>query len=111
MRYRVVIQPRAERDVEEYARWWAAKHSIEQAVRWFDRIHEQLKSLSEFPEGNSLSVENDEFPYEIRDKLVGLGSRPNYRAIFTIQADVVFVLTLRRTSQDRITPDQLENPT
>ena len=50
----------------------------------FDAIYEQLKSLAVLPESNGLSAESDDFPYEIRDKLLGLGSRPSYRAVFTI---------------------------
>ena len=54
-----------------------------------------------------LAAENDEFPYEIRDKLVGLGPRPGYRAVFTIKGDEVFVLTVRAAEQDRLTTDDV----
>jgi hypothetical protein len=37
----------------------------------------------------------------------GLGSRPGYRAIFTIKDDEVFVLALRAAEQDRLTPDDV----
>jgi hypothetical protein len=37
-------------------------------------LSKQLKSLTTFPESHGLSPENDDFPYEIRDKVVGLGS-------------------------------------
>lgn len=69
-------------------------------MRWFDVIHEQLNSLAFLPESHSLSPENDDFPFGIRDKLVGLGSRPSYRAVFTIANDTVFVLSVRRADQD-----------
>ena len=55
-------------------------------------VYGQIETLADFPESNGLSAENDEFPYEIRDKLLGLGSRPGYRAVFTIKADTVYVL-------------------
>jgi plasmid stabilization system protein ParE len=110
--YRVIVLPRAEADIEANAQWWAANHSLEQAARWFDAIHDQLKSLAILPESNALSAENDDFPYEIRDKLLGLGSRPSYRAVFTIKDDAVYVLTVRRGAQDFVrltdvlTPDE-----
>ncbi|MFN0196553.1 MAG: type II toxin-antitoxin system RelE/ParE family toxin [Planctomycetaceae bacterium] len=105
-----MIMPRAAADIEANAGWWAANHSVEQAWRWFDTVYDQLKSLSNFPESHGLSFENDDFPYEIRDKLIGLGSHPSYRAVFTIRDVTVFVLTVRRASQDVLRPSQLEPP-
>ncbi|MEQ8791957.1 MAG: type II toxin-antitoxin system RelE/ParE family toxin [Pirellulaceae bacterium] len=111
MTFRVVILPRAEADIEANARWWASSHSPEQAAQWFDAVHEQLKSLSDSPEINGFSAENDAFPYKIRDKLLGLGSRRSYRAVFTIKGEAVYVLTVRRASQDVLRPDQVDAPT
>ena len=110
MTYRVVVLPRAEADIEANARWWAENHSVEQAVRWFDAMHDQLKTLANFPESNGLSAENDEFPYEIRDKLLGLGSRPSYRAVIAIKEDTVYVLTVRRATEDILRPDHIDPP-
>ena len=76
MNFHVRILPRAELDIEGNAQWWAENHSVDQAVRWFYAVREQLNSLRIFPEGQSLSPENPESPYELREKLVGLGSRP-----------------------------------
>jgi plasmid stabilization system protein ParE len=105
MTFQVRISPRAEQDIERNAQWWADNHSVEQAVRWLYAVREQLKTLGTFPESHGLSPENDEFPYEIRDKLVGLGSRPGYRAVFTIVDDTVHVLTVRSGSEDRLRAD------
>jgi len=49
-----------------------------------DAVYDQLEALAEFSERNRLSAENGEFPYVIRDKMVGLGSRRSHRAVFTI---------------------------
>ncbi|MCA9123954.1 type II toxin-antitoxin system RelE/ParE family toxin [Candidatus Peribacteria bacterium] len=107
MSFRVRLSPRAQEDIERNARWWADNHSVEQAIRWFNAVHKQLGTLRTFPESHGLSLENGEFPYEIRDKLVGLGSRPGYRAVFTIMDDTVHVLTVRSSSEDRLRADEL----
>lgn len=54
------------------------------------------------PESHGLSLENDDFSNEIRDRLIGIGSRPSYRAVFTIRDETVSVLAVLRTSQDGI---------
>lgn len=81
---------------------------MEQALRWYEHAIASLSELARFPERHGLSRENDDFPYVIRDFLFGLGSRPSYRAIFTIHGDTVHVLTVRRGSEDRVHPDELD---
>lgn len=110
MTFRVIILPQAHRDIDRNADWWADHHSVAQAVRWSDAIYDQIETLADLPESNALSVENDDFPYEIRDKLVGLGPRPSYRAVFTIKDDMVCVLTVRRGAQGVLRPSNVESP-
>ncbi len=110
MKFRLVILPQAKEDVQRNAAWWAENHSSEQAARWLDAIQSQLESIVDFPESHALATEHDEFPYEIRDKLLGLGSRPSYRAVFTIKDDTIFVLTVRRSAQDILRPSDVEAP-
>lgn len=86
MKFRVSILPQARRDIDRNADWWAEHHLVELALQWSDADHVQLETLAEFPERNGLSAENVEFPHVIRDKLVGLGARRSYRAVFTIVA-------------------------
>lgn len=110
MKFRVSILPQARRDIDRNADWWAEHHSVEQALPWSDAVYDQLETLAEFPERNGLSSENGEFPYAIRDKLVGLGSRRSHRAVFTIKGDTVFVLSVRRGAQDILRPSDVESP-
>lgn len=61
-----------------------------------------MESLQESPESNSLSAETGELGIELRDKLVGLGSRRQYRAVFTIRECEVIVLAVRAAEQDQL---------
>ena len=76
MSHRLIILPQAKADVLRNAEWWALHHSSEQAARWLDTIQSQLESIADFPQSHSLSAENDDFPYEIRDKLLAVGMEP-----------------------------------
>ena len=96
--------------MERNARWWAEHHSIAQAVEWFECVHNQLKSLVDNPERHGLSMENADFHYEVRDLLVGLASRPSYRAVFTLQGHRVYVLAIRRSAEDRLSPELIDVP-
>ncbi len=110
MKFRVSILPQAQRDIDRNAVWWADHHSVAQALQWSDAVYDQIETLADCPESHGLSTENDDFPFEIRDKLLGLGPRPSDRAVFTIRDDTVYVLTVRRGSQHSVTPDQLARP-
>lgn len=108
MKNRLTVTPRARRDIDRNADWWADHHSIEQALKWSDAVYDQLESLRDFPESHSLSAENGQFDFEIPEKLVGLGPRPGYRAIYTIKGNEVFVLTVRAGEQDRLTANDID---
>lgn len=108
MTFSLRVTARARDDITRNAAWWAEHYSLDQALRWYDRVYDQLDTILEFPESHSLSAENDKFPYEIRDKLVGFGSRPRYRAVFTIQCNEVIVLTVRAGQEDRLTSDDID---
>lgn len=110
MTFRVIVLPQARRDIDRNADWWAEHHAVEEALRWSDAVYDQIETLADFPESNALSAENDDFPFEIRDKLLGLSSRPSYRGVFTIKDDAVYVLTVRRAAQDELRPDEVDPP-
>jgi plasmid stabilization system protein ParE len=110
MTFRVIILPRAIAEIEANAQWWAVNHSIRQAVVWFELVYQQLHSIALQPESHALSEENGKFRYEIRDRLLGSGFRPTYRAVFTIRGDTIYILTVRRGSQGRLRPDEVQFP-
>jgi plasmid stabilization system protein ParE len=108
MKYRLIVHDRVREDIRRNRDWWAEHHSEAQAQRWFDLAFASLEKLETFPESRPLSYENDDFPIEIRDLPFGFGSRPSYRAVFTIKDDAVHVLAVRRCSEDVLTPRDVD---
>lgn len=107
MKYRLVITPQARADIDRNADWWAIHHSVTEAIDWLRTVYTQLDDLDHFPQSCSLSRENDRFPFELRDKLVGKGTRRGYRAVFTIEDDEIVILTVRAGEEDDLTPADL----
>jgi len=106
MSYWLNVTNQARDDITSNAAWWAETHSINEALKWYDSVYEQLNELLAFPESHGFAAENDSFPYELREKLVG-GKKRTYRAIFTIAGSEVRVITVRRAAQRAITPDDI----
>ncbi len=111
MTFHVIVDDRAIADIERNAEWWAEHHSPTQAKRWYEAVFEAIYALEDNPEQHAFSAENQKFPFAIRDLICGLGSRPTYRAVFTIQGDEVHVLTVRRATEDAIGDEDIEPPT
>jgi plasmid stabilization system protein ParE len=106
MKYRVVLQRLALLDLEE-SYLWAARHAPETAARWLSRFHAELQSLAEQPERFAHAPENKKVRREIRQLL--FGKRPNvYRALYTIDLDVVRVLRIRRANRRQLKKRELE---
>jgi len=109
--YRVVIETRAIRDIDE-ATGWIAAHSPAAAERWFHAIEAAILSLARFPERCPLARENERFTVEVRQLVFGRrGGR--YRIIFTIRAGTVHVLHIRhgaRAAMNETDVDELLPP-
>ena len=107
MAYRLRITERAYSDVARNANYWAGHHSVEQSLRWYNAIHDKIKSLVNFPESNSLAHENPDYAYDLREALFGLGSRPGYRILYTVTDEDVVVLAIKAAEEDWLAPGEL----
>lgn len=107
MSLRVVLSEQASVELEAAAAWWMRNRSQEQAARWYVGFSEAIWNLGEAPSQHPLADENDSFPYEIRALHFGLSSRPTHRAVFTVIADSVVVLTVRHAAQAEIIPEDV----
>lgn len=107
MSYRLRITEQALDDIQRNAAWWANHHSRSQALRWYEAILDRIKRLVDFPESHALAYENPYVPYDLREALFGLGSRPGYRILFTVADDEVIVLTVKAAEEDWLRPSDL----
>ncbi len=104
MKFEVRLTREANADILRNMVWWAENHSASQALEWEVAIRKQVKSLSEMPARFGFAPENDKAKQDLHQMMVGLGSRPTYRAIFTIKDSTVFILAVRRGAQDEFRP-------
>lgn len=106
MKYRVVLQSLAVRDLDE-ATDWAARHAPATASQWLQRFHVALASLDANPQRCALARENAKVDVELRE--FHFGKRPNvFRVIFTIDNDTVRILRIRRAQRRWLTRAQVE---
>ena len=105
MTFDVLIELPAHTIIKRNATWWAKNRSAAEAIAWMDAIYEQLKALQTIPEQHNFAHENAEFDFDLRQKLVGIGSRKTYRALFTIRGSTVHILELLAAEQDDWIPE------
>jgi len=104
MKYVVIIQPRAESDIDQAAEW-IAQDSPTNAARWYDGLTKAIFSLQDFPARCSVAPENGTFPGVIRQLLYG-----SYRILFTVKDDAVHVLHVRHGARSPAGPEEPLNP-
>ena len=88
-RYRVLIHPEAEKELENAYRHIAAE-APERALRWRQQLVKKAHSLATLPERCAKAPEAASLGEDLRHLIVG-----NYRIIFVIEPAVVTVLHIR----------------
>lgn len=107
MTYRVLLNDRAEQQLESAYRWWLDNRSPEQAARWYNGFLDSLQSLRENPERCGEAHESVKFLLAVRELLYRHGNSVTHRALFTVREDVVFVFSVRHVAQHDVSPDDL----
>jgi plasmid stabilization system protein ParE len=105
-KYRVILQPEAERAIEEAYRW-VSDYSPRTARLWLEGLYKAIMSLETMPARCSLAFENNFFDEEIRQLVYGKG-RSAYRILFTIADDTVNILFVRHAAQKPLTGEEEE---
>ncbi len=97
MLFEVVITPSAKADIFEINTWLLENNS-DWAEKWLWGISQAVASLSKFPERCPISPESEAFDVVVRQLFYG--NKPNnYRILFSVQAERVFILRVRSTKQ------------
>jgi plasmid stabilization system protein ParE len=101
----VLIAERAQQEAQSNHDWWAEHRSAEQAARWYGEFMKAAASLSRNPERCCLAMEDDRFPYELRQLNFGIGRRATHRLVYTIRPQDVVILHVRHLAQEAIEPE------
>jgi plasmid stabilization system protein ParE len=99
MTFRVIIQPRAERDIEAAAGWIVDQSgSATVALRWLRGIRASIAKLKVSPLRCPIAPDSDAYGEEVRMLLHG-GRRGQYRVLFAVRGKAVHVLTVRHSAR------------
>ncbi len=90
MKYRVIIQPSAHKELRTSIAWGCEKWGVEQAQKWAQGIRKAIASLATFPERYGLAPEQEEPSHEVRQMIF-----QRYRVLFPIGEKAVHVLHVR----------------
>ena len=106
MKYRVKLARRAKDDRERAFEWYSTNYSGEFASRWLIGVTQAIESLSVDPYRYPTAIENDFFPFELRELLYGT-KRNKHRVLYTVTSDVVNVLHIRHSAQRELGDEDL----
>jgi plasmid stabilization system protein ParE len=79
------------------AYFWISEQSEQAALLWYEGLMKAFRSLERHPLRCSLAPENVFFNEQIRQLIYG-----NYRILFTVEAESVFVLRVRHTAREHL---------
>jgi plasmid stabilization system protein ParE len=100
--YRVILQPRAESDILEAARWIEHEsRSTAKALRWVRGIRAQIDTLKANPRRCPVDPDSKAYGEEVRMLLHG---KPpgTYRILFAIRGAAVHILTVRHSARRNV---------
>ncbi len=101
MRYTVEITRTADQNIHD-AYDWIASDSLAAADRWLVKLVEAIDTLRAFPFRCPIAPETTNHPFEIRELFFG-----RYRVLFTVERNSVFVLHVRHSARQPVTPEEM----
>jgi plasmid stabilization system protein ParE len=99
MTYRVLVQPRAEREIRAAARWIEDQsRSPARALRWVRGLRAKIETLKTYPKRYPVDPDSDVYGEEVRVLLYGK-RQGIYRVLDAIRGDTVHVLAGRHSAR------------
>ena len=106
MPYRVELSRTATRDISRVFAWYG-DHNENLGQRWHDGVLQRINSLATNPERCGLAHETNDFDFEIREHLYGVGRKKTHRILFQITEETVEVLAVRHVAQQDFSSDDI----
>ncbi len=94
MGFRVQTTAEAEREIEEAFLWLTERTEVH-AIPWALGLRDAIASLAEYPSRGKPMQDANVLGHEVREILY----RRNYRILYEIRGDAVFVTSVRHTAR------------
>lgn len=102
MEYRIELSLRAERDIEEAFAYIHSDAPLN-AVKWRRGLEAKLELLASMPTIFGAAPENRDSSKEVKQLVYG-----RYRILYSLEADVVFVLSIRHGARQFMKRDEID---
>ncbi len=106
MSHRVIVQPRAWRDISEACDYLAEHYSAASVEAWYEGCMQAIESLAIHPERCQVARESPQLGVDLR-QLLYRRYRSVYRVLFVIRDDHVRVVCVRHSARDKLTRQDL----
>jgi plasmid stabilization system protein ParE len=107
MKFDVHLLWRAARDLERIVTW-LYERSPQGAEAWHQAWKRTFRTLQSSAASYGLAPESEGHPFEIRQILFHTRKGREYRAIYMIDGNDVYVMHIRAPGQDIVPPEELE---
>jgi plasmid stabilization system protein ParE len=105
MTYQVILQPDAERAIQQQARWLVQQsRSPATALRWVRSIRSKIATLKANPLRCPVDPDSDAYGEEVRVLLHGKRHK-KFRILFVVRGPVVRVVAVRHSAQRSLTEE------
>jgi plasmid stabilization system protein ParE len=104
MAWRIIMHPKASRDVQNAISWYGIKRKSAEA-RWRQRLYRALLAIARDPHRYPQSDDAPKVGMDLRESILGRKRGIAHRILFTIDGHVVTIRRIRHASQDELGED------